>query len=247
MLHNFQGPINVCVFGASGGIGAALTAALANDPKVATVLAGARKIDGIMPYAKVCRFAFDLLDEESIVDAAQIVAAKGPLHLIIIATGLLHDSDRLKPERAAKMQTGDAYTHAFATNAIGPALIGKHFLPLLAREGRTVFAALSAKVGSIEDNRLGGWHAYRASKAALNMIVRNFAIEMAILNKEALAITLHPGTVDTALSAPFQRGVATTKLFTPDYAARQLLTVIDGLSMEDSGKLFGWDGERIPF
>lgn len=247
MLGSFSVPINVCLFGASGGIGAALTSALAQDPAVEHIFAGARFVDSIASHDKVSRFAFDLLDEASIIAASTHIADSGPLHLVIIATGLLHDGEALQPERAAKLQSTDAYARAFAINATGPAMIGKYFLPLLARQGRTVFAALSARVSSIEDNRLGGWHAYRASKAALNMIMLNFGIELATRNKNAIAVTLHPGTVDTALSKPFQRGVAAEKLFTPQFAAQQLLTVIDGLSTDNNGGLFGWDGKRIPF
>jgi NAD(P)-dependent dehydrogenase (short-subunit alcohol dehydrogenase family) len=135
----------------------------------------------------------------------------------------------------------------FAINAIGPALIAKHALPLLRKPGRSVFAALSARVGSIGDNRLGGWHSYRASKAALNMLVRNFALELTRRNPEAIAVTLHPGTVDTGLSEPFQRGVMAGKLFTPDFAAEQLLSVIEALTSTGSGKLYAWDGSEIPF
>ena len=135
----------------------------------------------------------------------------------------------------------------FAVNTIGPALIAKHALPLLRRTSRAVFAALSARVGSIADNRLGGWHSYRASKAALNMLVKNLALELARTHPQALAVTLHPGTVDTALSAPFQRGVVPEKLFTPALSAGALLQVLDGLTPAQSGGLFAWDGAQVPF
>jgi NAD(P)-dependent dehydrogenase (short-subunit alcohol dehydrogenase family) len=163
-----------------------------------------------------------------------------------VATGVLHDA-ALQPEKTWRDISPDAFAHAFAVNATGPALIAKHFLPLLARDRRAVFAALSARVGSIEDNRLGGWTAYRASKAALHQIIRTCAIELARKNKAALCVALHPGTVDTALSAPFQRGVAPEKLFAPDYSAERLIEVIDGLSPADSGQAYAWDGARIPF
>ncbi len=238
-------PINACVIGGTGGIGTALLQALAGDPAVGRVYAASRM--PVNASDKVIPLRCDITDEASIAAAAaQISAADMPLHLIIVATGMLHDA-ALQPEKSAKMQTGDAYARAFEINATGPALVGKHFLPLMPRVGRTVFAALSARVSSISDNRLGGWHAYRASKAALNMIVRNFAIEIAVRNAEALAVTLHPGTVDTPLSAPFQRGVVADKLFTADYSADCLLNVIDGLQPSDSGQLFAWDGARIAY
>jgi NAD(P)-dependent dehydrogenase (short-subunit alcohol dehydrogenase family) len=245
MLNSFSGPINVCIFGASGGIGHALAQHLANDPAVAIVHAGTRS--AIRACSKLRPFPFDLTDEAMIAASAQIIGASGPVHLIIIATGLLHDGDSMKPEKSYSGQSADGYARAFAINATGPALIGKHFLPLLPREGRSVFAALSARVSSVSDNRLGGWHAYRASKAALNMIVRNFAVELGRTHKDAVAVTLHPGTVNTALSKPFQRNVLPEKLFTADFAAERLLSVIDGLEPKDSGNLIAWDAQRIDF
>jgi NAD(P)-dependent dehydrogenase (short-subunit alcohol dehydrogenase family) len=129
---------------------------------------------------------------------------------------------------------------------VGPALVAKHFLPLLPRQGRSVFAALSARVGSIGDNRLGGWHSYRASKAALNMLIKNASIELARTRPDAVIVGLHPGTVDTGLSKPFQRGVAHNKLFTPEYCAERLIAVTDGLTRDDTGHVFAWDGARVP-
>ncbi|MGL5839027.1 MAG: SDR family NAD(P)-dependent oxidoreductase [Sphingorhabdus sp.] len=230
-----------CIFGASGGIGSALVRQLALDTAITTIHAGARR--AIAANGRIRPFLFDLTDEASIAEAAKAI---GPLDLIIVATGMLHNNS-LQPEKSLRAQTSRAYADAFALNAIGPALIGKHFLPLLPRDRRSVFAALSARVSSISDNRLGGWYAYRASKAALNMITRNFAIELARTHPEAIAVTLHPGTVDTVLSQPFQRNVPSQKLFTPDYAAERLLSVLDGLTPADSGNLFAWNGERIDF
>ncbi len=245
MLQSFNSPINACVFGASGGIGSAIAQVLADDPAVALVHAGARGV--IKACSKLRPFPFDLADEASIAASAQIIAESGPLHLIVVATGLLHDAGILQPEKSYTAQSADAYARAFAVNAIGPALIGKHFLPLVPKEGKSVFAAISARVSSISDNRLGGWHAYRASKAALNMIIRNFAVELGRSHKNAIAVTLHPGTVDTPLSKPFQRNVQPGKLFTAGFAAQQLLTVLDGLQPKDSGNLFAWDGQQIAY
>jgi NAD(P)-dependent dehydrogenase (short-subunit alcohol dehydrogenase family) len=242
MLSLFA-PYSACVFGTSGGIGAAIAQALV-DGGAATVFAGSRS--GVNGIAGATPFAFDLTDEASIAAVAERLKTAPPLRLIFVATGILH-AENIRPEKSWRDQSPDAYTKVFAINATGPALIGKHLLPLLPREGKSVFAALSARVGSISDNRLGGWHAYRASKAALNMIVTNFARELAHNRKDAVAVTLHPGTVDTELSAPFQRGVAAEKLFTADYSATQLLSVLGNLTPADSGGLFGWDGKRIGF
>lgn len=153
----------------------------------------------------------------------------------------------MQPEKTFRALEPQALAHAYAVNAIGPALIAKHALPHLARDHKAVFAALSARVGSISDNAKGGWHAYRASKAALNMILRTCAIELKMKNKSAVCVGLHPGTVDTALSAPFQGFVPPTQLFTTDHSAACLLDVIDGLTSADSGGLFAWDGQPIPF
>ena len=231
------------IFGASGGIGAALAGAVAASGRYQRVWAGSRAgtdaPDGATP------FAFDLTDEASIAAAASLVGPE--VTLAIVATGILSDGPGFQPEKTFKAQDPAAYARAFAINTTGPALIGKHFLPLLPRRERAVFAALSARVGSISDNRLGGWHAYRASKAALNMILRNFAIELGRTHPQAVVAALHPGTVATDLSAPFTGMREGQRLFTPDEAAGYLLEVIDGLTPDDSGQAFAWDSQSIPF
>lgn len=234
-------PRRCAVFGASGGIGAALAMALS---ETCEVHAGSRS-GAALPSAAVRPFTFDLLDEASI--AAACAAIGGSLDMVIVATGRLTRADGTGPEKSYRALDRAGMAELFAVNTIGPALIAKHTLPLLRRDGRAVFAALSARVGSISDNRLGGWHAYRASKAALNMLVKNLALELARTHPQALAVTLHPGTVDTGLSAPFQRGVAPEKLFTPEVSAQALLHVLDGLIPAQSGGLFAWDGAQIPF
>lgn len=236
--------LRCAVFGASGGIGSALVRALGDRADVAQVYAGSRAGQGPVG-AKISPFPFDLTDEASIRAACAQIG--GALDMVIVATGQLTRADGTGPEKSYRSLEAEGLAELFAVNVIGPALVAKHALPLLRRPGRAVFASLSARVGSISDNRLGGWHSYRAAKAALNMLVRNFAIELARSNPEAIAVTLHPGTVDTGLSRPFQRGVAPGKLFTPEYAASRLLAVLDGLAAQDSGKLFAWDGAEIPF
>ena len=140
-----------------------------------------------------------------------------------------------------------AFIEVLNVNAVGPALIGKHFLPLMRPGRRSVFAALSARVGSISDNRLGGWTSYRASKAALNMLLRTFAVEHARRFPESVVVALHPGTVATRLSEPFTRRVPEPRLFSPEKSARDLLTVVDGLSPDDTGGFFAWDGSAIDY
>ena len=243
MMQSLPEFYRAIVFGASGALGAAFVRALSADPRCARVYAGARSRPEAS-HAKIETFTFDLEDEASIARSLSGVAADGPVHLILIATGILHDA-RTQPEKTWRAINAEAMTHAYAVNAIGPSLIAKHALSLLPTDQRTLFAALSARVGSIEDNRLGGWHSYRASKAALNMLMRCFAIELARRAPKAVCACLHPGTVDSALSKPFQSGVRT--LFTPDNAAAALLKTLDGLQPEDTGGLFAYDGARIPF
>lgn len=171
----------------------------------------------------------------------------GGVHLVIVATGILHDGETVQPEKTWRALNATSLEKAFRINTVGPALVAKHFLPLLARRRKSAFAVLSARVGSISDNRLGGWYAYRSSKAALNMLVRTLDIELKRSNPDALCVALHPGTVDSRLSRPFQANVPEGKLFSPDVAARHLLSVLDGLAPEQSGKLFAWNGGEVPF
>lgn len=226
------------VIGASGGIGAALAAALDAEGQFAPVHRFARSWEGARHL--------DVTDEATIAAAAATVAAGPAPDLVVVATGVLHKGAQ-GPEKALAEIDAAWLAESYAVNAIGPALVAKHFLPLLPRNGTPVFAALSARVGSIADNRLGGWHGYRASKAALNMLVRGAAIEVRRHNDRAIVVALHPGTVDTPLSRPFQANVPPGSLFDPERAALQLLDVIEALKPGDSGKLFAWDGTEIPF
>ena len=218
------------VIGASGGIGAALADAL--ETKQRPVIRIGR---GTIPK-------LELEEEDTIASAAAAIGP--PLGLVIDATGFLHN-EKFRPERSFRQLDPKHLAYSFAINAIGPALIMKHFLPLLARDERAVFATLSARVGSISDNRLGGWFSYRASKAALNQLVRTAAIELARTCKQAICVALHPGTVNTPLSEPFAKvglGVQT-----PSQAAAQLIAVIDALTVQQTGLLFDHRGAQILF
>jgi len=228
------------VIGAGGGIGAALVDALAADGRYTAVHALSRT-PGQHPAACVQPGRIDILDPASI--AAAAAAVDGPVDLLVIATGLLHDAVQA-PERALRELEADRLARSFAINAIGPALVLRHFAPLLPRRGRAVAAALSARLGSIGDNRAGGWYGYRASKAALNQIVRTAAVELARTHPDAACVAIHPGTVDTGLSRPFQAGVP--RLFTRIFAAERILAVLDGLGPAESGRCFAWDGTEVP-
>ena len=222
------------IFGASGGIGAALVEAIAATGRFAQVIALSRSTSP----------SIDLLDEASLERAAALADAQGALRLVIDATGFLHD-DQQGPEKSWRQLDAAHLTRSFALNAIGPALIMKHVLPRLPRSGKAVFATLSARVGSIGDNRLGGWYSYRASKAALNQLVRTAAVELARRSSDALCIALHPGTVATALSAPF--AATGLEVHSPAAAARHLLAVIDQLPADANGKFFDWRGQTVPW
>ena len=210
-LSSFRGPLKAAIIGSSGGIGAALCHYLQDHPAVESVVACSRRHDE-QSNQKVVNVRLDLEDEGTVAEAAKVIASTYPdLDLVIIATGILHHIDGLRPEKTWRTLDARNLERVFRINTIGPALIAKHFLPLLARNRKSVFAALSARVGSISDNQIGGWHAYRASKAALNMLIKNFAIELKRQNPQAIAVSLHPGTTDTALSKPFQANVAEGK------------------------------------
>ena len=246
LLDSFGTRLTTVVIGASGGIGGAFADLLSECSSVETVIRLSRNqafaSDPATPW-----FPVDLEDERSIARAATSIDRDfGSLGLVIVASGILHDGDRLQPEKTWRALDADAMERSYRINAVGPAILAKHFLPLLTLERKAVFAALSARVSSIEDNQLGGWHAYRASKAGLNMILKTLSIELARRNPSAICVGLHPGTVDTRLSEPFQRGVPEGKLFSPQRSARYLINVLESLSPEQSGQVFAWDGQRVP-
>ena len=235
--------MKAAIIGASGGIGSALTHELAASGVYSSISALSRS--GQAPGGMAVKSAvIDILHEESIAAASEGV---GAVDLVIVASGMLSPPGSTGPEKSYRHQKADAFEQVFAVNTIGPALVAKHFLPKMPRKGRTVFAALSARVGSISDNRIGGWHAYRASKAALNMLVRNFAIEQSRRNPDSIVVSLHPGTVDTGLSKPFQANVPDAQLFTPTQSATMLINVINGLTPADTGGFFDWAGKPIDF
>ena len=228
-------PKNIAILGASGAIGSAFTTLLSQKHSNARMFAFSRNS---------ATYKIDYSSEDSIAAAAEIAAKERPLDLVIVANGILHDKD-LIPEKSLRDLSARKLHRIFEVNTVTPALIAKHFLPKLNKERPSIFATLSARVGSISDNQLGGWYAYRSSKAALNMIIKSAAIEFGRRNKQAIIIGLHPGTVDSYLSKPFQRNIADGKLFTPEYSARKLLEVLENLSPEQTGKCFAWDGKEV--
>lgn len=230
----------VLVVGASGGIGSAFVSELLEHK--AHVFQLSRKPQAsFQQEANVETLIADITEDDSLAEAAKSVPDN--LALIVVASGILHQESGLQPERKLEDLSATNFITSFQVNTIGPALVAKHFYRKLRQDQKSVFAALSARVGSIEDNRLGGWYSYRASKAALNMVLKNISLELRRKNKEAIVLGLHPGTVDTKLSQPFQSGVK--KLFSPQESVRMLLDVVERSQSEDSGRVFAYDGRSI--
>lgn len=228
-MKSFGQNFRALVIGASGGIGQAIAERLRQQDTCGEVFTLSRSADGL-----------DLLDEESVAAKASQLADQH-FDLIVCATGAL-TIEGVGPEKTIKQISANAMAAQFAVNAIGPALILKHFTPLLSESKRSAFALLSARVGSIGDNRLGGWISYRSAKAALNQIVRTTAIELARKRPDAIIVAIHPGTVNTSLSRPF---AASHKSTEPSDAATMILATIDDLTGSDTGGFFAYDGSRI--
>ncbi len=232
------------VVGANGGIGRALLAALVRDKAYDQVIAMARNAQE--PDQGALWIEADILDESSLKQAADRIRTLGQPVRIILATGALHGQG-LVPEKSMRALDPEGLARSFAINAIGPALVAKHLLPLTPRDTPSLFAALSARVGSIGDNHLGGWYGYRASKAALNMLVHTLAIEHRRTRPLGLCVVLHPGTVNTDLSQPFQSALPDGQVMTPAQSAQALLSVMDGLTLADNGGFIDWNGVNIPW
>lgn len=231
-MNSFPEGFRALVIGASGGLGQAFVQVLQANPRCAEVV-------GVHRHSRPC---IDFADEASVADAALVLAASGKFHLIINAAGLLHNADFMPEKKLADLSYAQLEA-SFRANTFGPALVLRHFSPLLDGE-RGVLAVLSAKVGSIEDNRLGGWYSYRASKAALNMLLKTAAIELKRSKPKAVLVSLHPGTVNTGLSKPFKgEQIGRPAL----QAAQEMLTVLDSLNAADTGSFVSYTGERLPW
>ncbi|WP_417829405.1 SDR family oxidoreductase [Thalassospira sp.] len=227
------------VIGATGGIGTAFTAHLKASRHFAEILQYARKTTPELDFTKPATVA-------ACADHAKQQAQQSgrDIRLIIDATGYLHD-ETFQPEKSLRQIDPDYMAKQFQINAIGPALLMKYFCPLLPRLGKSVFATLSAKVGSIGDNRMGGWYGYRAAKAALNQLVKCTAIEIGRTKREVVCVALHPGTVDTGLSGPFAK--AGLRVQSPAEATANMLSVLDQLSAEHSGGFYSYDATSLPW
>jgi NAD(P)-dependent dehydrogenase (short-subunit alcohol dehydrogenase family) len=250
-----QKTVNGLIVGANRGIGLGVVKQLLQDPRITRLYATYRQIETaseLLALAKelgdrlVC-LPLDITDEAQICNSvAQIRASINKLHLVINCVGVLHD-EVLQPEKSLRQINSDHLIRYFQINSIGAVLLAKQVLPLFRHGDRSVFASISAKLGSIGDNQLGGWYGYRASKAALNMLMRTVAVEYSRSSPHTIVVTLHPGTTDTRLSQPFQKNVPPEKLFPVERTVTQLLQVIENLAETDSGHFFSWDGSRLPW
>ena len=234
----------VAIIGSSGAIGNAVSDNLINDESIGIIYKFSRSIS-VKENKRVKNIFLDIEDEESIKSSLNHVPPDTKFDLVFVATGILHNDKEIFPEKSIKDIDINKLKKVILVNTIGPTLIGKYFIPYLRKDEKSVFAFLSARVGSISENKLGGWYSYRASKTALNQIIKNFSIEIKRTNKNAIFVGLQPGTVKSFLSKPFERNVKEDNLFTPEYSAEKLLQVINDLSPDDSGKFFAWNGEEI--
>ena len=233
MTRLFENDYRALVIGASGAIGRAFTSALQQDPRCVHVEQVSRALGG----------GFDLLDESSIATRAHACAEAGPYHLIVDATGGL-TIDGVGPEKSLAALKPDLLAKAFELNAIGPVMVLRHFAPLLA-PGPGIYAKLSARVGSIADNHKGGWYGYRASKAALNMLLQTAAIELQRKNAQLRVVALQPGTVRSELSNPFSAGVS--KLLEPAESVAGMLSALEHLQPRQGAHFIDYQGQEIPW
>ena len=232
-MQSLPTPYQALVIGSQGAIGRAFTEQLGRDPRCGGVVELGRHTDPPVDY----------MHEDSLANAAAAWRDRGPFHLVLVATGLLHSSTAQPEKRLADLALG-TMEEVFRVNTFGPALVLRHFGPLLARE-RSLMALLAARVVSIGDNRLGGWYAYRASKAALNQLVRTAAVEFTRRNPESVCVALHPGTVATGLSAPFR--TQGPGVHDPGTAAAKLIAVLEALPPTASGGFFDAEGKPVPW
>lgn len=255
VVQGLSSPAHALVTGASSGVGLAVVQELLGRADVAQVFAVSRGAEDSPALAalqatngeRLRPLAADITSEDALQSLARGVRGHTDrLHLVFNAAGLLH-APGLRPEKSLAQLRLATLSQVFAINAFAPVLLAQALLPLMKHAEPAVLASLSARVGSIGDNRLGGWYSYRASKAAQNQLMRTLSIELRRTHPQVSCVVLHPGTVDTPLSKPFQLNVPTDKLFSPQRAARQLLAVVASMTPERSGSFLAWDGQPIPW
>ena len=235
---------SVAIIGASGGVGSAILDQCLTSQSITSIHCFSRQCVSSAD-SRVHYHHIDYSDERTIQNALENLPPELTFDLIFIATGALHDNNMM-PEKSISQYSAEKAQHFYLINTIGPSLIMKHFGSRLTPQRVCIFAALSARIGSIGDNRLGGWYSYRASKAALCMMMKSFSIEISRRHKQAICVTLHPGTVDSELSKPFQKNINPSTLMTPKQSALQLISTLSQLNVEQSGSQFAYDGQLIP-
>ena len=247
--------INALIVGASQGIGLGFAQQLLKYPNIDRIYGTYRSCKSASSLIalensypdKLCCLEMDITQESSVAEGIKTISQEvDRLHLVIYCVGVLHQGD-LQPEKSLKQINADNLIYYFQVNSIGAVLLAKHIMPLLRHKQGSIFASISAKVGSIGDNRLGGWYGYRASKAALNMFLKTISIEYSRRCPKTIVVALHPGTTNTRLSQPFQKNVPQEKLFSVERTVSQLLSVMEGLDMSNSGQFFSWDGSNLPW
>ncbi|MBF2055789.1 MAG: SDR family NAD(P)-dependent oxidoreductase [Cyanobacterium sp. T60_A2020_053] len=246
---------NVLIVGATQGIGFGFVQQLINDSHINKIYATYRNTNNASQLLAMANnfpdklqcLQGDVTQESNIINIIESIKTDtNNLHLVINCVGVLHE-DNLQPEKSLKYINTENLLRYFTVNSIPTVLFAKHLLPLFKHQEGSIFACISAKVGSIEDNRLGGWYGYRASKSALNMFIKNISIEYSRVSKKTIVVALHPGTTDTNLSQPFQNNVPPEKLFSVQRCTQQLLTIINNLTIDDHGKFFSWEGAVLPW
>lgn len=255
-------PLNILIVGASRGIGLGFVKQFLQKPNsfnsqfnLQQLYATYRHPDSAQELLVLSKqerdrltcLSMDITDESSIIAGIEQIQQKtNQLHLVIYCVGILHDGV-LQPEKSLRQITAENLIRYFQVNSIGAVLLAKQIMPLLRHSESSLFAAISAKVGSISDNQLGGWYGYRASKAALNMFLKTISLEYSRRCPKTIVVALHPGTTDTNLSQPFQKNVLPEKLFSVEQTVNQLLNVMADLELKNSGEFFSWDGKNLPW
>ncbi|ELS00888.1 dehydrogenase of unknown specificity [Xenococcus sp. PCC 7305] len=246
---------NVLIIGANQGIGLGFVRQILSDSQVAKIYATYRNSETateLLSLAadhpnKLTCLEIDITNESSITQGIEAISAEiKKIHLVIYCVGMLHRGE-LQPEKSLRQINSENLLSYFQVNSIGAVLLAKHLMKLLRHKEGSIFASISAKVGSIGDNRLGGWYGYRASKAALNMFLKTISIEYSRRCPKTIVVALHPGTTATRLSQPFQKNVPPEKLFPVEKTVNLLLEVMSNLKLADSGEFFSWDGSKLPW
>lgn len=240
--------MNILIVGGNGGIGMGLIGRLlqpdsAVSDRLTTVHATYRRSRPTLEHPQLCWHHLDATDE---VQVEALSKQLGPLHWIVNTVGILHN-ENWSPEKTVRKASSEQLLTSIHINTLPTLLLAKHFLVNLRHREPAIFAVISAKVGSITDNRLGGWYSYRMSKAALNMAIKCLSIEWRQALPNVCVAALHPGTTDSALSQPFQQNVPAQQLFSPGTSANFLIDQLIRLQPEDSGNFWSWDGSRLPW